>query len=224
MGKSKQEIQTEERTDFMERMEMVEKLRERANISMEEARDILERNQWDMLDAMVELERQGKINAGARTTAGESKAETYETVNPTVTGNAYHEKKKSKRGEDERAWKRLRQAVRNLLRMGLDNQFVITRDGEEMARVPVLVPICLAVAAFWLTVAALFIGLIFNLRYSFEGKELGKDSINKTMDKAGEFAQEFVSNVTEPEQGQGAQEGPEGSAENGMGQDQNTQE
>ncbi len=43
----------------MENIEKVEKLRERANVTYEEAKLALEENNWDILDAMVSLEKQG---------------------------------------------------------------------------------------------------------------------------------------------------------------------
>ena len=45
----------------MEEFEKVEKLRQRANISYEEAKNVLEQADGDLLDAMVILERQSKI-------------------------------------------------------------------------------------------------------------------------------------------------------------------
>ena len=44
----------------MDNMEKVEKLRERANVTYEEAKAALEESSWDLLDAIVNLERQGK--------------------------------------------------------------------------------------------------------------------------------------------------------------------
>ena len=44
----------------MDNLEKVEKLRERANVSYEEARTALEENNWDLLDAMVALEKAGR--------------------------------------------------------------------------------------------------------------------------------------------------------------------
>ena len=38
---------------------------------------------------------------------------------------------------------------------------------------------------------------IFGLKYSFEGKELGKDTINDTMEKASDFAQNIVDEIKE---------------------------
>ena len=46
----------------MDHFEMVEKLRQKANVSYEEAKAALEHSEWDLLDALVYLESQGKIN------------------------------------------------------------------------------------------------------------------------------------------------------------------
>ena len=55
----------------MSELEKVERLREHANVTFEEAKMVLEKNQWDLLEAMVDLERQGKVkqpNATSYTT------------------------------------------------------------------------------------------------------------------------------------------------------------
>ena len=45
----------------MDKMEKVERLREHANVSYEEAKAALEQANDDLLDAMVILEKQGKV-------------------------------------------------------------------------------------------------------------------------------------------------------------------
>ena len=45
----------------MENFEKVEKLREKTGVSYEDAKKVLEENNYDMLDAIIELERQGKV-------------------------------------------------------------------------------------------------------------------------------------------------------------------
>ena len=52
----------------MEMMEKVERLREKANVSYEEAKDALEQANGDLLDAIVLLERQGKVKGPAQST------------------------------------------------------------------------------------------------------------------------------------------------------------
>ena len=46
----------------MDHLEMVEKLRAKANVSYEEARDALEACDWDLLDALLMLESEGRLN------------------------------------------------------------------------------------------------------------------------------------------------------------------
>lgn len=45
----------------MERNEMINTLVRKANISVEEAQEVLEKCNWDLLDAIVYLERRGKV-------------------------------------------------------------------------------------------------------------------------------------------------------------------
>ena len=48
----------------MDHFEMVEKLRTKANVSYEEAKAALEKTDWDVLDALVLLEGEGKVSDG----------------------------------------------------------------------------------------------------------------------------------------------------------------
>ncbi len=46
----------------MDNFEKVEKLREHANVTYEEAKQALENSNWDILDAMIYLEQGGKVH------------------------------------------------------------------------------------------------------------------------------------------------------------------
>lgn len=181
---------------MMEHMEMVEKLREKANISIEEAKAVLEKNNWDMLDALIELERQGKITDGVKMSTENQNSAAYETVSPTVTGQAFEEEAEGSTVEKKNRGK-IKRTLKQIFRMSIDNSFVVKRNEEVLIRVPVIIPIACAVASFWITAIVLFVGLIFGLKYSFEGKELGKDTINDTMEKASDFAQNIVDEIKE---------------------------
>ncbi|MDU2459711.1 MAG: ubiquitin, partial [Clostridium sp.] len=45
----------------MEKIKLIDKLREKANISYEEAKTVLENNNWDILDALLYLEESGMV-------------------------------------------------------------------------------------------------------------------------------------------------------------------
>ena len=44
-----------------ENIKLIEKLKDKANISYEDAKEALENSDWDILDAMIYLEKKGKI-------------------------------------------------------------------------------------------------------------------------------------------------------------------
>ncbi|MBO5256257.1 MAG: UBA/TS-N domain protein, partial [Clostridia bacterium] len=64
----------------MEHIEMVERLHEKANISYTDAKDALERSGWDMLEALVLLEREGKIDPLTASTTSTDDGTSYEKV------------------------------------------------------------------------------------------------------------------------------------------------
>ena len=49
----------------MDKIAMVEDIRRRANLNYEQAKALLEKADWDLLDALVILEKEGKIEAGS---------------------------------------------------------------------------------------------------------------------------------------------------------------
>lgn len=172
----------------MERLEMVEKIAERANLTVEEARDVLERNNWDMLDAMVELERAGKIYGGAQASTKQEEPE-YMTVAPTVAGK---EEAKARRKQTRR---KIKENLKMALHVAVDNKFVIYNKDREVVSVPVIVPVICALINVVLTVIALVAGMAFGLRYAVEGEELGTRSVNDGMMKASEYTQNIVNDI-----------------------------
>lgn len=59
----------------MEINEMIKKLMEKAHVTYEEAQEVLERCKWDLLDAIIYLERSGKVENNDTTTIIEIKEE-----------------------------------------------------------------------------------------------------------------------------------------------------
>lgn len=192
----------------MTNFEMVEMLREKANVSYEEAKAALERADWDLLDAMVLLEKEGKVVD--REAGGSYSTRSEEKVEP----------EKKHRGPDglRSALKWLGQKAAWLLRIGNTNHFVVSRGGREQFSLPVTVCAVLLICGFWLVLALLVIGLFCGMRYSFSGAELGKKSINDAMDRAADAAEnvkdEFrnASSEKQASSGEGASSGSGGAS------------
>ena len=176
----------------MTNYEMVELLRSKANVTYEEAKAALEESNWDILDAMVLLERQGKVT---------DKGSAYSTAQDNEESEAETGEKKNAHWEFEAngnfmsAMRRLGRWLRKLIQIGNANFFVVSRHGEEILSLPVTVLVVLIPFLFWLMIILLVVGLFTDFRYSFRGPNLGNDKINDTISKASDMADSFKAEV-----------------------------
>ena len=167
----------------MTNFEMVELLRQKADISYEEAKTALELANWDLLDAMLVLEREGKIKSGPAH---------YSTREEAGTEEAESRREKKRRDCDgvRIALRWLGQTLTKLIRIGNENSLVVCRKGQELFSLPVMVCVVLLMCSVGTVLLfALAVGLFCGLRYSFRGPNLGKESINSAMNRAADAAE-----------------------------------
>lgn len=157
----------------MTHYEMVELLREKANVSYQEAKDALEAANWDLLDAIVLLEHDGKTM---------NRPSSYSTKAETET-----EEEPPKKSEFKDGMNRIGKWIQKLVNIGNSNSFVIHRNNDQIIVLPVTAFALLLAFTFYFTVPALLVGLFFGFRYSFRGAQLGKDTVNSVMDKASDI-------------------------------------
>ena len=163
----------------MTNFEMVELLRQKADITYEEAKTALELANWDLLDAMLVLEREGKVS---------SSGGSYSTKDEEVRD----EGKEKKHCNDEGLRGTLRwlgNALAKLIRIGNENALVVWHKGKELFSLPVTVCVVLLMCSGGTVLFALAVGLFCGLRYSFRGPNLGKESINSAMNRAADAAE-----------------------------------
>ena len=140
----------------MDHYEMVEALRTKAQVTYEEAKAALEKSEWNLLDALVLLESEGKVRGASGCAAGEKAAETR----PSARGRAW-KGSLSKLG----AW------IRKMIDLGSKNQFVISRKGNELAALPITVMVLLTILVWPFSLIVLFAGLCLGARYTFRGPD-----------------------------------------------------
>lgn len=165
----------------MEQLEKVEKLREKTGVTYEEAKAALEACEWDLLDAIVYLESQGKIkDAGmaSYTTKSESSEEFKQAAKD-------YEDNSNRVTLGEMVDKFLKWCGK-IIKKGCDNYFEVYKDGKIVINAPVIVLVILLIVAFWVTLSLLVIGLFFGFRYSFRGEITNTVDINSACDKAAE--------------------------------------
>ena len=164
--------QKTQETRTMTHEEMIEKLKNTAGVDAQEAERALEANEWDLFDAMVALEREGKtarLGAEVHTVAGETRDE----------GEAPQRVKNSANKSNAGS---MGTTIKQLLRTLAKTAFVVTRRDEELLRFPTLLLVLLALFGFWVTIPALLIGMALGCRYRFEGKGETSAAANRAMD------------------------------------------
>ena len=160
----------------MERYEMAELLSKKANVTLEEARQALAENEWDLLDAMVALERRGRTALESVTVdrgAGEEGAEPRKVKNTAPREPVF-----------TNGFATIWHYIKRLCELSVQTSFTVLHREKEVFSVPVLVMLILVICCFWVVVPALVIGLFVGCSYRFEGKKAA-EAANRAMDKLG---------------------------------------
>ncbi len=159
----------------MDLFEKVEKLREKANVTYEEAKAALEKADGDLLDAMIILEKEGKAtsdNAGSFSTKYEDNTQLL------VVDEDNSSDEKSKKRNHSDACK-----VKKLLKKSCENYFVVERNEEDIVRLPIWLFLVILLGGIEFVPIVMVIALFFGCHYKFKGED--KMTVaNDVMDKA----------------------------------------
>ena len=177
----------------MDRLEKVEKIRKKTGVSFEDAKTALDAADGDVLDALVWLEKNGKIeepevsvfttdeNADSSSHAFEEAAKAYdESTRPTYRDHL----------------KKFFDFCAKMIKKGCENFFVIEKKGEELLAMPVILLIILLLGAFWVTVPVIVAGLFCGFKFSFRGEIAKAVDINSACEKASETAESIIEEFT----------------------------
>ncbi len=165
----------------MDELEKVEKLRERANVSYEEAKEALEKSNGDLLDAMVYLEKQGKVKSPEQTSYSTDASEQpkYADV-PAIV------KEGEERSNEESVGKKLGKMLKKAGRYLNDNHLKVEHKDKIILDIPLWVALIALLAAWWILVILIIISLFCDYRYTIVGTG-NNEEVNKVMEKASEF-------------------------------------
>ncbi len=167
----------------MDQLEKVEKIREKTGVSYEDAYNALAESSWDILDALVLLERQDKIKEPERSTYS-----TREESESFQNASASYEESSRKMSHKERSHVILGK-LKRLLQKGCENYFVVEKGDKVMMEIPLLAMLVVLIAAFWALAIALVAGLFCGFRYSFRGEITENVDVNGACDKAAEMCE-----------------------------------
>ena len=170
----------------MDQLEKVEKIREKTGVTYEEAKAALDAAGGDVLDALVYLESKGKIK--------EPEISVYTTKEePAGASEAFQQAARSYEASTRESFgdhvKEFIKWCGKLVKKGCENFFIISKNGEELATLPVLVMILFLLFAFWVTLPVLIAGLFLGFKYSFRGTITQAVDVNTACEKAAEAAE-----------------------------------
>ncbi|GAA0093997.1 ubiquitin [Clostridium perfringens] len=178
----------------MEKLKLVDKLKNKANISYEEAKDVLEKRNWDMLEAMLYLEAHGKVEKPSLSIfytneSKESYNENGEEVNLKKDTNENNfENKNSFEGVFEAICKAIDTC---------NNIFIeIIRNSRVILKIPFTVLIVLLFFAFWIVIPLMIIALFFNMEFLVSSKKIDVDKINKVFKETSKVVKDVKGKFT----------------------------
>ena len=151
----------------MDNIEMIEKLREKADISYRTANEILEGVNWDMDAAETALIKEGLI----REETAMMTTKNTNTENRTA-GGSFRDA--------------LRKGIRwfgDIVRRGMNNNFCIDLNSGRHFEIPVTIMVLLTIAGMTIIPLLLIIAFFTGCRFNFSGPDLGKERINDEMAK-----------------------------------------
>jgi hypothetical protein len=170
----------------MEREEMIKILMEKANVSHEEAEEVLGKCNWDVLDSIIYLERNRKAHNNETNTI-------IEVVEESKENEEKHKNKNCGIGEIiGRIFKFIKKAVSK----GNENYFEITKNDTKPIRISLTISVILVLIAFWPVGIMLVIGLLFGYKYSITGPDIN-NKVNDILDKASESANNIKNDFKE---------------------------
>jgi hypothetical protein len=200
-----------ERSANMITLEQVDKLREKANISYEDARTALEATDGDLLEAVIFLERQGKIagpdlrayntrtggsREGGAGYGGYGRQEGHwDQPKDGWTAEAGDECHRHHGHHFRHRCHVLWHKFCGLVKRANANQFEVIKDGRSVISMPLTLLILAVLFFFWVTIPILVIALFFGFQYRFRGPDLGKDAINNVMSQAADTAENIKRSV-----------------------------
>lgn len=177
----------------MDRLNLVEKLRTKTGITYEDAKMVLEINNWDILDAILDLERQGKIKGPSVSIFYTNEYnENYEDEDQQFN---FQEVKKDNNYKSNNNFEGIFEAICKVIDT-CNNIFIEIRGKNNFfLKLPLTVVIVLLIFGFWILIPLVVIGLFLDIKFSVESKKVNTDKTNDILSKISKEVQNIKSKI-----------------------------
>ena len=174
----------------IERVEKVEQLVQKAGCSYAEAKEALERHDWNVLDALIDMEEKKGSTFVESEVIDREDAHKYQSADFNMNPNEKHFKDiGSESGNGQKTGPgrggKVKAFFRRLWQIITQNYLnIYNKDERQILHIPVVIPAILFLVNFWVMLGICVVLLLIGFRFQFEGVDLGKSNINSAMDTA----------------------------------------
>lgn len=183
---------------LIDKLKLVDRLKEKADISYEEAKSALESNNWDILEAMMYLENLGKVK---KPEVSEFYTNEYKGSYSNASGGSIleidnYKENRNSRGKND--FQGIFEAICKVIDTGNNIFLEVSRRGSSLIKLPLTVMILLLFFAFWFIIPLMIVGLFFEIEFSISSKRFSSnkiDKINKIFKELSDGAQDIADKI-----------------------------
>lgn len=160
----------------MEKLKLVDKLKEKANVSYEDAKNALESTDWDILDATVYLENKGKIRKPSNSIFYTNECKETNNKNEVIN---YYENKKENKYRSRNNFEGIFESICKYIDTCNNILLEIRSKNREILKIPLTVVIVLLFFTFWIIIPLMIVGLFFDIEFYISSRKINTDKVNK---------------------------------------------
>lgn len=167
-----------------DKLEKIDLIKKRANVSYQAAKEALEKNDYDVVETLIDLERQNKLKDEAE----------YNEKFTKSTSEKNEDEKKSTPSEDG-----ISQSIKRLFRKSMDSSFILkNKHGEQVLKLPLLIAIMLILFTVPFSVLLLILAIVFKYKIiiRYDGKTTCFNEVIDDLNEKYEQQKEEKSNNT----------------------------
>lgn len=167
---------------YMTNTDMIDKIVQKSGITREQAEDALNKNNWDLLDAMIYVERNYQTTDQSATSSSQYSTYTKKEQNFQPTNDPYAQNE----GKDK-----ITELLEKLCNCLVNDRLVISRNGKDILPLPIIIFVLLLISSFSAILVIMIISMFFDVKYYCRGQLLGNDDVNGVFDQLFNFVQKL---------------------------------
>ncbi|MBU5484275.1 DUF4342 domain-containing protein [Clostridium sp. MSJ-11] len=158
----------------MEKLKLVDKLREKTNISYEEAKVALENSNWNILDALLYLEENGRVEKPSVSIFYTNEVRYSEKIEESW-------KNEENKYETNNSFQGIFESICKYIDTGNNIFLEIKKEDRILFNIPLTVVVILSFFMFWIIIPLIVVGLFFDIKFYVYSKRVNTDKANKVL-------------------------------------------